>query len=34
MTWLLHEAIQAAMWGIVAGVFLFFFDVQIKRRRR
>ena len=32
--WLANDLIQAAMYAIVFGAFLFFFDVQIKRRRR
>jgi hypothetical protein len=34
MTWLLHELVQIALWAVVVGVFMFFFDVQITRRRR
>ena len=34
LSWLVNEAIQIAMWAVVAGVFLFFFDVKITRHRR
>jgi hypothetical protein len=34
LAWLGNELIQVAMWACAWTVFLFFFDVRIRRRRR
>ena len=32
--WLLSDLLTGVMWGVIAFVFCWFFDVQITRRRR
>jgi hypothetical protein len=34
LAWFLNELVLFVMWALITGVFLFFFNVQITRRRK